>query len=410
MLNSDINEYEQIIHEQDYYSFPNGHTYFIGDTIFISKYSQNRDLSFEIRDVLTGNTINEKTFEMIDDLSIHKFNENYKGKITDFFIAKESGIFLFILKSKNQNLYHDIVFINRNDSNCKINIVLSDYTWNCYNSFGGRSNYRDEITPYIVKEINKLRKIDNRKLFKLGQFRPYISNNEEIMNYIEDNYEIIGSRNYNCVISELPLIKLLFENYYNDFKIIDCNEFEYNLQNFKDGLIIFNGHTEYWSASMIEKLKILKEDKNILFFSGNNIFKEIESTNDYLMVNSSTIPRENTTKLIGTYFNGKEYLKNSSFIIKKPDNFLFSGINSLEFGDDWAASIEFDKTNNFTDSSCEVIATGKSVGCDIVLMTNNNKKYLLNTSSVGSFNGLKEANFKKFIMNFIDLSVNAHSF
>ena len=58
----------------------------------------------------------------------------------------------------------------------------------------------------------------------------------------------------------------------------------------------------------------------------------------------------------------------------------------------------------YTGSNVTVLASGKNILCDVVLVKNN-ENYLLNLSSTGSYNGLTEPNFNRFIKNFIDFSI-----
>ena len=76
----------------------------------------------------------------------------------------------------------------------------------------------------------------------------------------------------------------------------------------------------------------------------------------------------------------------------------------MEIGGEYVASVETDKINMYTGSNVTVLASGKNILCDVVLVKNN-ENYLLNLSSNGSYNGLAEPNFNRFIKNFIDFSI-----
>ena len=405
ILNSNPSGYNSYITYKNYFSFCGGYVYTAGDTIKISKNSEYNDLNFEVRNLITDKIVREKASDLKCDLSGIKFNELQRGTVTDKIVLIESGIYVFILRSGNLNLYQNVLFVNEKNDNPEINIVLSDNTWICYNEFGGRSNYRDSITPGIIKTIDHFRNRDCRYLYNLSMYRPISINNEETEMLINDNYEIKESRIYHCVVSEIPLIKLLFEKYRKNFKITDCIGFENAAVSGNNKLFIFNGHSEYWTGKMMGRLNILKASSNILFFSGNNIFREVSRNGENLTVTRNKIPKEITTKLTGTFYRIKDFTNSSAFRIIDTDNFLFEGITSTEIGGYKAASIETDAINEYTDGTFELLASGISIDCDIVLQTNNNNKYLLNTSSIGSYNGLKEENFRKFITNYIDVSL-----
>ena len=59
-----------------------------------------------------------------------------------------------------------------------------------------------------------------------------------------------------------------------------------------------------------------------------------------------------------------------------------------------------------TPENTEILGVGKNNNSDVVLLKNLNNNFLLNTSSIGSYNGLEEKNFKKFIINYINFTLN----
>jgi len=70
-------------------------------------------------------------------------------------------------------------------------------------------------------------------------------------------------------------------------------------------------------------------------------------------------------------------------------------------------SREFDRINSYTPSHVEVLAVGADYPADLVLVHNENSKYLLNTGSMNSYKGLIEnKDFRRFIKNFIDYALN----
>lgn len=411
----DVNNYESVIDESCYFSLKRGYVYNIGDTIEISKFINSNDYTFEITNVMTKEKKTFKPTKSISDLSLLKFNELISYKITDTFIAESSGIYILTLKNEN-NSFNDILFVNNNNTDPKIKVILSDYNWICYNEFGGKSNYRDMITPRYRKSIDRFKNMFRKNIpshnisYKLGINRPNASNNEEIKEFLEDDFKFKEGRMYHCVVSELPLISLLFSEYPNQFQIIDCNQFaNQSYSNIKNGLFIFNGHSEYWSSHMIGRLNIEKSKNNILFLSGNNMYREVVNRDKSLTVVNQQIPSEIVSPILGSYYDDIDYMKNSSLIIRDTTHFLFQGVNNKEIGGDYVASHETDKITKETGSNVEILATGKTVKCDVVLIKNK-KHHLLNLSSVGSYNGLNEPNFKQFILNYINFSIKRNSY
>ena len=231
-----------------------------------------------------------------------------------------------------------------------------------------------------------------------------MGNKYEIEKFLKDNMEVVEDRKYHLVVSELPLINVLYNNYPNQFEIITCKQFADQSFSNSKGLIIFNGHTEYWSGRMIGRLNSEKTKNNILFLSGNNMFRRVENLNGFLTVTKQIMPEEVISPILGTYYTSTDYGKSSSLIVKDTSHYLFDGIDKKEIGGNYVASMETDKINVNTGSNVTVLAKGKNILCDVVLLKNN-ENYLLNLSSNGSFNGLSEPNFERFIRNFIDFSI-----
>ena len=134
------------------------------------------------------------------------------------------------------------------------------------------------------------------------------------------------------------------------------------------------------------------------------MFRRVENLNGFLTVTKQIVPEEVISPILGTYYTSADYGKNSSLIVKDTSHYLFEGISKTEIGGNYVASMETDKINVNTGSNVTVLAKGKNILCDVVLLKNN-ENYLLNLSSNGSFNGISEPNFQRFIRNFIDFSI-----
>jgi hypothetical protein len=402
-----INNLKASITLNDYFSLNNGYVHFVGDSIYLSKNAKNK------KDFYLKNMFNDKEFKInANDKMLDLKNYNFVGlnKIenTDTIVIKQDGVFIISLGDKPDDFKDILIVKNRNRTKSKIKVVLSDYNWIAYNSFGGRSNYTDKITPLFRKILDKTLDLDNREKYVLSKNRPNLINNAELINFVKNDYSVKQGKNYHCIVSELPLILEIYKSGY-DFEIIDCKKFgEFKLFG-NEKLFIFNGHSEYWSESMIGRLNYIKDNSNILFFSGNNIYRKvIENDQNQLYVIENKIDSK-ISKIIGTYYHdsyntGLQYDKSSSFEIDT-SHYLFDEIDTVHIGGNYVVSHETDIITEYSPSDIEVIAYGKDIKCDMVLINNLNGHKLLNTSSIGSFHGLNDNNFKKFILNFIDLSL-----
>lgn len=402
-----LSNYKSYIEPKEYFAFSKGYVYNPDDTVFLTKFC-DKNSKIEIRNLLSGEELRvELDYSSSIDYSNYKFNELNCFTHTDCIIPTKPGIYLVILKNRfDEYQFGDIFFVNDNSNQdkVKIKVVLSDYTWIAYNEFGGRSNYKDFVTPNFIKFFTSFYE-HRRDNYPLNIFRPNLANSAEIEQWFNDDLEFVNRRNYHCVVSEIPLLKFLYSNYDSySIEILDCNSFEEYKGERENFLFIFNGHSEYWSDIMIAGLNNLKEMNNILFFSGNNIYRKVKRHNNSLFVVENIIDQKITSNLTGLYYSSDGYMQNSSFKIVSKNHLLFKGIHVDEFGGDWVVSHETDKITINTPTNSLILAKGRDVACDLILVKNN-KYYLLNTGSVGSYNGLKDRYFAKFIKNYISLAM-----
>ena len=66
-----------------------------------------------------------------------------------------SGYYLIELKDKETNREYQIPFIVKPRKTARVAVIASTNTWQAYNAYGGRSNYRDTQTPVLRKGIKR---------------------------------------------------------------------------------------------------------------------------------------------------------------------------------------------------------------------------------------------------------------
>ena len=112
------------------------------------------------------------------------------------------------------------------------------------------------------------------------------------------------------------------------YSVYSDKDFESDFGLNKAKLTIFNTHSEYWSMEMMGKLKEYSQaGGNVLFASGNNIYREIVDYGDYMMVSKPTIEREVTTRLIGSYYTDAGYMTFSPYKVIHDKHWVFKGTN-----------------------------------------------------------------------------------
>jgi hypothetical protein len=214
IINPKSLNYKSVITEKEYFSFNKGYVYNPNDTVYISRFSDKLS-KMEILNYVTGEII-KITYQSNDviNLSERSYHELNPKVYNDYFIPNNPGIYVVILKDKNNNFtFGDAFFVNDNSApnSSKIKIVLSDYNWVAYNGFGGRNNYHDYITPKLINRFKNY--LENRRqYYALNIFRPNLANSNEIKTWVHDNYSFSDGRDYHCVVSEIPLIKFLLNS------------------------------------------------------------------------------------------------------------------------------------------------------------------------------------------------------
>jgi hypothetical protein len=399
-----IATYNAVIEKSVYFSFLHGHVYGTGDTVFISKHG-GPESTFEIREHISG-TKHELTYRSSQDVNLQgkKYDQLNPESYTDFFVIPKPGHYIVTLKG-GREVFHSVFFANpTTKSNAKIKVVISDYTWVCYNNFGGRSKYQDEVTPAIVK-LNGSYFERKARFYNLNIHKPNIAVSEELNGWIKDDYAFKEDKNYHLAVAEFRLLALLYERYgLESIEIMDCRGFENYEGPKKDQLFVFNGHSEYWTERMMYRLRNFRNTNHILFFSGNNIYRMVKRNNESLNLIENNIEPAVTTELTGLYYTNEGYMTNGTYRIKSPEHFLFNNVNTKTIGGNHVVSIESDKINQFTPHHVELLASGETMPGDMIIM-HNNGYHLLNTGSVGSHYGLSDTNFRKVIINFIDYAV-----
>ncbi|MCS6982489.1 MAG: hypothetical protein NZM65_09895, partial [Flavobacteriales bacterium] len=204
-----IKNYKAKIFNKVYFALLDGHTYALGDTVKIQKFSSG-PFRFNVKEILRDSVVSMNFISpKVVDLRGRKFFNLNPNVVTDYFIPLTPGIYLISLETEGEAFY-DMVFVNdtTHSQNRRIKVVLSEYTWIAYNKFGGRSNYFDVVTPIIVRLFRKFHMSRNH-LYPHNMYRPFLSNSEEIKQWKEDGFTIRPERRFHCVVAEIPLISHL---------------------------------------------------------------------------------------------------------------------------------------------------------------------------------------------------------
>ncbi len=247
-------------------------------------------------------------------------------------ILRPGFYFAKISHKNNPESSFRIPFIVNSDKVEPLCVVASTNTWQAYNDFGGKSFYKDFITPYPLKlfillfqYLNFRCKIGSRHHFPITPLsfaRPNLRVNRDLK-------DLENKRN--------TCFSHLIRGEWNLIRFLEINELTYNLVTDYDFAytsfhqtksFLFNTHSEYWSQEMTGRLsQYMNEGKKILFLSGNNIYREVQFLNDSIAVIKEETDAIEISKLIGTSYNALGFLTSAGYKINRPEHWIFKDLN-----------------------------------------------------------------------------------
>lgn len=292
-----------------------------------------------------------------------------------------------------------IPFVSTGERKSEVVVVASTNTWQAYNSYGGKSFYSNSNDSRLLKTcyswFPKTKPVDylpqNRPLsFIEKELKGVKYGKEELNDFtgIEHFERIdIGSHLHK---GEWNLVHFLESEDY-DYSVISDYDFERakGLDSVKT--VIFNTHSEYWSQEMRGRLnELIEKGVNIVFASGNNMYREVEHYRDGLkVVKSPEYDRGEVSELIGTFYTEETYLKVAPYRIVNQGHWAFKGIESDTIGMYGASGFETDKISAYS-KGFKTLAIGcnQSGPAYMVIKDYPNGNYIFNASSIMFSKGL----------------------
>ena len=402
----------------------------VGDSIKLKIHSKNECFGQLLK-------IEDSIRLIVDSIEINQYSQsNIYNPIVGFSWrtnlkictdSLSSGYYLFKIfeKENKANRYYHPIILNPIEAT-SISIIASTNTWNCYNNYGGISNYNDIIRPRYFQKITSFFPnlkpityctsqrpfsfmINTNIDFQLTYFN---NKNTGLINELDtigkSNYPIISYDSIKLprqhIFGEQRLISFL-EKQNIEYSVYSDLDFAYNADIFNSDLIIFHMHSEYWSQEMIGKLEIFcSNGGHVIFASGNNIYREVEFYEKGVKVHDE-FDGFLTRSLTGTVYSETTYPINSSYKVNLPNHWVFNNCN-LNKGDTIClngSGWETDKVGHGS-SNFKILATGlNQVGpAQMVINEFDNGGWLFNASSMTFTQSIKNDNTtKKLILNLI---------
>ncbi|MEM1215127.1 MAG: N,N-dimethylformamidase beta subunit family domain-containing protein, partial [Bacteroidota bacterium] len=287
-------------------------------------------------------------------------------------------------------------------------VVCPTHTWQAYNAYGGKSNYQDKVTPLDVSYLNNwLSHISATTRLApytyLPQRRPFLHpiSKEEPTGHLE---KINGK-----ISSDLYLMEYL-EKHNWKYDVIADYDFEKGIGLSNAKVVIFHNHSEYWSYEGMGMLKqLIAQGINVLFLSGNNIYREVEMVKGQsLKVIEQRTDRSAVEPITGTYYSDSGYeLPLASFRVVRPHHWVFKGTD-VEYGDSFGdgviSGVETDKLGPFSEGF-QLLAIGENTSgpAHLVIKEFAQGNFLFNSSSISSVRALSTCDvWQQLVKNVIE--------
>ena len=287
----------------------------------------------------------------------------------------------------------------------RVLVVAPTNTWQAYNEYGGKSNYRDRVTPPDMRALFEVLERVSPGLVPytyLPVLRPLAYPSARI------RVDRLSPLLHDKVASDLYLINYL-EAIDAEYGVISDAEFARSADTLQPDLIVFNNHSEYWSYEGMGRLKAwLAAGTNVAFLSGNNMYREVEVTDGgALIVMEQILPRTAIEPLLGTFYSQSGYQTYGSFRVVEADHWVFQGTglsHGDRFGGNVISGVETDKLGPYSEGFT-LLAVGDNVSgpAHMVIKEYPDGNFLFNSSSVSSVRALRsDTSWGRVVRNLVE--------
>lgn len=398
-------------------AFTKQRSYTLGDTLKICVHSAENQIGklYKLDSVKIYTSIKVEIPSYLQDnfynskVGFSTWKENLKIPTSTL----KSGLYSLELQNKKGEKTFALPIVIEDKTLEKIVVISNTYSWQCYNIFGGLSNYVDEVTPYILKKLYAWKILLEQPKY-LTWYRPNKEISEELLLH-STPYETISKTNLGSrrTIGEWSLLAYLYKKKIK-FSLITDDNFTKRNDLEKSQLIIIQTHAEYWTNEMLGKLKYAENlEKNIAIFAGNTAFRTIqkEENNTVRVINQANNIAE-ITPLIGTFYNEANYQYFAPYEVLLPNHWVFEGANLHKgeiFGTDYGSGFETDQINIYS-SNYTLLAQGKNEysPAHMVIKENTNGAFVFNASSILSAKSIaNDSTLQLILHNLIKKSLNS---
>jgi N,N-dimethylformamidase len=216
---------------------------------------------------------------------------------------ERTGLYYFHAKTESGVFFSFPWIVAPAKPRARIAVLLSNITWNAYNSFGGRSNYihpdRLPPTPTVNARLELKRYTDpEHHNYDTIDYAPLSFDRPESICHIPENEIITGpieGRAANHIApAEWRLLGWLEREGF-DHDVYAETQFHFGTLNLDDyQVLIISTHPEYWSGEMYYKLKSWVFDRGgrLLYLGGNGLNCAVEFIDEQTCIYRNQNDRE----------------------------------------------------------------------------------------------------------------------
>jgi hypothetical protein len=256
---------------------------------------------------------------------------NWKTSLSVDSTGLSPGLYRFVLRQDNkpENEF-SIPIIIKTDNPEPISIVLSTNTWDAYSVFANVSHYENNLMHFPTKYI--LDRFSGIVWQRGPQWRMSIVPTHRPKSLFSEEMKAgFGDKHYTYMIAHELKFLIFMANNGLSYSVYSDADFENDTSVRRSKLIVFPGHTEYWSDGMFYALERFLAQGGKMFATMGGLEKQVSLTPDSLRF-GKTVPREVVRGLFGTSPDEKGFLSAAPFRVTCADSWVF-GSTSLASGD-----------------------------------------------------------------------------
>ncbi|MCE9605027.1 MAG: carboxypeptidase regulatory-like domain-containing protein [Planctomycetia bacterium] len=269
-----------------------------------------------------------------------------------------SGLYYFHARTKSGRFFSFPWIVAPAKPTAKIAVLAGNINWNCYNSFGGRSNYIHCAELPAKPTVNSRQDLDRYTdpehiFYDRENYAPLSFDRPEPFNHVDEQEQITdpieGRQACHLAPAEWRLYGWL-EREGIDFDLYAETQFHHGEMNLDDyRLVIIHTHPEYWSRKMYLALKdwVFRRGGRLMYLGGNGLNCEVEFDSPTSIIVRNGDKREQRRKevesrmherleseanLLGVVYTDAGAMTGAPYRVIEPKHWAFSGTD-LKAGD-----------------------------------------------------------------------------